>query len=227
MNKTNRKKAALLFALLLFPSILYVVFSSGKHTFLYRPILGPKTVNVDGDTLYHSVSLFSFTNCAQNKISMKDLKGKIIVLGFYNNSDSLSSARIYTQMMTLHEKFETTKDFVLVSISVNNDPISVSGACRVESRFPIQKGRWLLGVLDDDVYEFATQQLFLESEESKTESSPSFNYKKLVLLDKFRRIRSYSDALQYAETKILGDDIKVVIAEDFIPKKNKTKKKEI
>ena len=117
MNKTNRKKAALLFALLLFPSILYVVFSSGKHTFLYRPILGPKTVNVDGDTLYHSVSLFSFTNCAQNKISMKDLKGKIIVLGFYNNSDSLSSARIYTQMMTYKNITNPSRRFIKYVLS--------------------------------------------------------------------------------------------------------------
>jgi len=215
MDYSNKKKAALLFSVLLFPSILYVVFSSGKHTFLYRPILGPKTVNVDGDTLYHSVSPFFFQQCGGNTISDSKFKNKIIIMGFFNESDSLVSARICNQMMTLHEKFRTNDDIVLISISATGDSIALNEACRIENEFPIDNGKWHLGVLESNLDSFALGQLCLDK------STDGFDYSKLVLLDKSKRIRSFSDATQFSETKILIDDIKVVIAEDFIPKKER------
>lgn len=218
MKYSNRKKAALLFAVLLFPSILYVVFSSGKHTFLYRPVLGPKTVDVNGDTLYHSVAPFRFKQCNNKVVSSAELEGKILIVGFYNNSDSLLSTRMCNQMMTLHEKFRTNDDIVLLSLSTSNDSSSLKEACRIEREFPIDESKWFLGILEGDIVSFATQQLWFDEVQNTKEK---FDYSKLVLLDKARRIRSYSDATQYSETKILGDDIKVVIAEEFMPKKEK------
>ena len=211
----------MLFLVLLFPSIIYVILSSGKHSFLHRPVFGPKTVNEAGDTNYYTVPAFSFTRCNGEEVSLNDFENVITVVGFYDPFDSLVTSRMSNQMMTLHERFRDNPEFVLISLSSSNDSNSIQEACRIESEFPIVEGKWLLGTLNQDVKEFAISQLFLDKSDSL---QCGFNNQQMVLIDKQKRIRSYRDAIQYVETTAMADDMKVVKAEEFISKK--TKKRE-
>ena len=53
----------------------------------------------------------------------------------------------------------------------------------------------------------------------------ALNENALVLIDKKGHIRGYRDATQYVEVKELADDIKILKAEEFIPRKSKDERK--
>ena len=68
-------KIALVLAVLLFPSLLYVVLSSGKHHIDKMEHIGPEI-----DSGYYKVPNAEFMTHLGDSISMNDLEGNIFLL---------------------------------------------------------------------------------------------------------------------------------------------------
>ena len=68
---------------ILFPVIFWLILVRGHNNFKKLPLIGPYTISVSGDTVYHTIPNFEFTNQQGKTISEKDLEGKIYVANFF------------------------------------------------------------------------------------------------------------------------------------------------
>ncbi|MGB0402741.1 MAG: hypothetical protein ACPGEG_01505 [Salibacteraceae bacterium] len=223
MNIKKWKKGAMLFMVLLFPSLVYVILSSGDHSFNSRHIYGPKTIDKAGDTNYYSIPEFQLDLCNGKKFLSSQQSDNIFLISFFNPNDSLASSRINGQLMTMQDRFRDNSDVTIFTIATDTAKESRRMLCSFENAFPIKEGKWIFGTLSDRTCEeFALNQLFVDD---STKSEVGFNSNKVVLVDKKGRIRAFRDGLQYVGIKALADDVKVIKAEEFIPKKKKSEGK--
>ena len=85
--KTPLVKTIILIALLCGPALIYIGITHGRHNIMVLPIFGPRetaTTMIDGkekiDTVYHTVSPFSYTAHNGKTITEQDVEDKIVVL---------------------------------------------------------------------------------------------------------------------------------------------------
>jgi hypothetical protein len=215
MTKIQMKKWAVILAILLFPSILYVLYSGGKHGFHRLPVLGPKTAvnneTATADTLYHKVS---FSGKLQSLYLSDSVYRVFSILSPVR--DPLND-RIINQLLFNHKKFDKRTDLVFISLTWPTDSANLQEVPEINAR---DSRRWnILEVPYEELIEFVTTQLLLPHPD--TASEIAFRGQ-MVILDKQMRVRSCIDATQYTEGKKLTDDLKVLKAEEFV-KFKKTK----
>ena len=102
------RKFVILFLILLLPSIAYLVLSTGKHNIKPLGYFGPKELSTNGDTVYHSIPPFTFTDQDNKPFGDKDLSNKIYVANFFFTS----CPTICPEMQTLMKKVHDQDDFV-------------------------------------------------------------------------------------------------------------------
>ncbi|UTW63448.1 hypothetical protein KFE98_04650 [bacterium SCSIO 12741] len=213
------RKVALLLVILLFPSLLYVLLSTAKHNFISRPYFGNHTVNEAGDTVYYQVPAAEFLTCDSTEIDSSDLANKILLVTVFDPKDKKYGPRIYSQLVSLQDRFRENDDVALLTISLRSASDSTNGICELTNEFRILEGKWnILALKDRNPEVFATQGLGITNNDSL---NLPVDITQVVLLDKKRRIRGYYDGTQYAEAKRLTEDLKIVKAEEFIPRKKK------
>ena len=104
MSQPNRiKKVFVLLAILIVPSVFYLIVSSGKNNYEHLPILGPREPDPSGktDTLYHSVPEFELTNQDGATYQSKTSEGQIVVAEFFFATCQTICPKMTMQMKTL------------------------------------------------------------------------------------------------------------------------------
>jgi len=205
----------MLLIILLFPSLLYVVLSTGSHNFIKRPIYGPKVLSVDGDSIYCKLSGLSFDDCNSQQIELSSFQNSIILYHFVENKDSILEKRKASQLIALHDRFKEKKDIKIVSI-VLGEAVQV---CHFQREYELTSAQWQVVGFNSDK-EMLREKFILNIPEELKENQWTNLF---VLVDNKGRVRTYRDAVQYVEEKALIDDIKILKAEEFIPKKKKKK----
>lgn len=215
MKKILNGRSLMLLTILLFPSLLYVVLSTGSHNFIKRPIYGPKVLSADGDSVYYKLNGLKFQDCNSQEIELSSFQKSIVLYHFVENKDSILEKRKASQLIALHDRFKEKKDIKIVSI-VLGDILQV---CGFQSEYELESAQWqVVGFNLDKKILFKNFILNIPEELRENHWTNLF-----VLVDKKGRIRTYRDAVQYLEEKALIDDIKILKAEEFIPKKKKKK----
>jgi hypothetical protein len=67
------KRLIIPFMILLFPVVLWLVLVTGHNHFKTLPILGPIEINAAGDTTFHAIPEFAFTNQNGETVGSKDV----------------------------------------------------------------------------------------------------------------------------------------------------------
>src|SRR5688572_21375409 len=101
-----RKKFLIVFLILFFPSAAYLILRSGKNNYRTLEVYGPRDVNVNGDTLYHTVLPFRFTDQDGKEYSDKELSGKIHVASFFFATCPDICPKMNDQVKRAAEKFK-------------------------------------------------------------------------------------------------------------------------
>ena len=90
-----KNKIIILLFLLSFPSVFYVILTTGKHNFIHLPFYGEKLAPAKGkDTIYYTVPPFSFVNQDGNNITDKTYDGKIYVADYFYTENDLRKEKI-------------------------------------------------------------------------------------------------------------------------------------
>ncbi|MBL0105098.1 MAG: SCO family protein [Bacteroidetes bacterium] len=110
MNKPNWKSILIPFTILLFPVILWLVLVTGHNHFQTLPIIGPVDVNANGDTTYHTIPPFSFTNQDGKTITDKDLENQIYVASFFFASCKSVCPKLNEEMGRVQYAFKDYKN---------------------------------------------------------------------------------------------------------------------
>jgi protein SCO1/2 len=208
-------KAIIILAILILPSVAYVYLSTGKHHYKKLGIYGPKDdIDANGDTVYHVIPPFSFTNQEGESISDKDLEGKIYVASYFFASCKGICPKINGELQRVQEKFKANRFVKIVSFTVDPEHDSVPVLAEYGRRNLVKPGKWHLLTGDKkEIYTLAKKG-FLASALEQEDKIPAFIHSEfLVLVDKEKHIRGMYDGTKPDEVKRLMDEIVVLLLE--------------
>lgn len=164
------------------------------------------------DTTFHVVKDFSFINQMGQRVSLKDLPGKVILVNFFFTS----CPSICPKMMANLEKVQQAyvkNDTLLQIISLTVDPErdSADQLRMYGVKRGINPDNWWLGTgAKKDIYDWARNEVFVSVTQGDGGPDDFIHTEKLVLLDKDHHIRGYYDGLDSNAVRRCANDIAVL-----------------
>ena len=219
-----KKKLLILFLLLSFPSIFYVLLTTGKHDFIHLPFYGEKELAANGkDTLYHAIPSFQFINQDGDSITDKTYDGKIYVVDYFFSTCKSICPKMASELIRVQKKFSYTNGLVqILSHTVNpeNDSVPVLKAYANMVHADAKMWNFVTGE-KKKLYDIARNGYLLNALEGDGGADDFIHSELFILIDKEKHIRGIYDGTKIKEVSNLIDDIKVLIAEYFIKEKPK------
>ncbi|GAA4741804.1 SCO family protein [Flavisolibacter ginsenosidimutans] len=177
------------------------------------------------DTIWHKVPDFTLTNQLGQKVSWKDLKGKIVVADFFFTRCPVICPQMTRNMKRLQDAVKNNNkagsrdaDFVqFISFSVDPTHDSVPELKKFADRFQINPENWWLLTGDKkQIYDLALNGMKLGIDTTEVDTA-FIHPQKFVLIDKDRVLRSRRD--EFGNVRLYNgldsNDVKN-IAEDII-----------
>jgi protein SCO1/2 len=227
-----KKKTSVFFILLFiltFPSVFYVIFTTGNHNFIHLPYIGEKELAANGkDTIYHSIPPFKFVNQDGETITEKNYEGKIYVADYFFTTCKSICPKMATELQRVQDKFAYTNGLVqILSHTVNpeNDSVPVLKAYSEMVHADTKMWNFVTGD-KKELYDIARNGYLVNAMEGNGGPDDFIHSELFVLVDKEKHIRGIYDGTNIKEVNELLDDIKVLIAEYTIKEKAKTKNME-
>ena len=231
----NYTKGVVLFLILVLPSLLYLYLTSGKHNFVYLPIISSQSqdykplLNEDrqGAPEHHFISDFSLTD----SLSFRDLDQKIKLVFFSEAKDSLTNQLIgYMFQTEVWAHLGNYEDIYFLNFVIEDSLSAFDENIFTENTIP--KDQWINIALDkDSLSTLLNQNLLVGEIQSKVLTADGVKVGESIICDREGRIRTgynNSDKIMYTynslskfEIKLLRDDLKVLLAEYQRELKNK------
>jgi protein SCO1 len=221
-----KTKILILLFLLTFPSVLYVILTTGKTNFIHLRYIGEKDLAANGkDTIYHSVAPFHFINQDGKTITEKDYKGKIYVVDYFFTTCKTICPKMTSELQRVQDKFAYTNGMVqILSHTVNPENDSVPVLKAYAEMVHADPRYWNFVTGDKkQLYDMARNSYLVNAMEGDGGPDDFIHSEFLILVDKEKHIRGMYDGTNIKQVNELLDDIKVLIAEYTI-KENKNKK---
>ena len=114
------------------------------------------------DTIWHHVRNISFTNQLGKKVSLDDLKGKIIVMDFFFTRCPTICPALAVAMKRLQESFKMNDTTIVQFISVSIDPQydSVARLRKFADKYRADHDSWWFVTGEKkDIYDFAIHEM--------------------------------------------------------------------
>jgi protein SCO1 len=220
MQNKNFKKGLILFAVLVLPSIAYLLLSTGKHRFKHLPFYGPREADLSKmsgnvpDTIYHTIPDFSLYNQEGKKVSLAAFENKFLVVNFFFATCPGICPKMTSQLYRVQKKFPAMRDLRILSFSVNPEHDSVPVLRDYGRKHMINPTKWHLLTGDKkQIYDLARKGFFLDAGEGNGSTEDFIHSEQVALVDKDRRIRGYYDGTNAKEIDRLMDEIKVLSQE--------------
>lgn len=246
LKAKSLKKGVVLFSILLLPSILYLLLTTGKHNFGELPIIGAKTpvevLNEKGetviDTMYHTIAPFQLIDQSGQVFDSKSLEGSIYVADFFFTICPTICPVMSSNMKTLQDEFGKYDDFKLVSFTVYPEGDSAEVLKAYGERYGADFDTWtFLTGEKDSIYNLAYKSYFCNAMEDSAAPGGFLHSSNFVLIDKEGRIRSgvdsntkairaVYDGTSEAAMKALKEDIRTLLFEYKTEKKKNNKYKQ-
>ncbi len=208
-------KTFILLAILVMPSLAYLFMTTGTNRFKKLPYFGPKEeLNAKGDTLYHSIPAFSFTDQNGNVVSDKDLDGKIYVAGFFFASCQGTCPKITNQLFRVQDRFKAVRDLKILSFTVDPQRDSVAALDAYGKKFMVNPKKWFLLTGEKaKIYELAMKGYFANAGAGIKGTEDFMHTENVLLIDKEKHIRGIYEATNPKEVDRLMDEITVLLTE--------------
>lgn len=182
------------------------------------------------DTAWHKVDNISLTNQMGQRVSLSDLKDKVIVADFFftrcpsicptltKNMKKLQDAlKIKDELRAIDSSF-----IQFISFTVDPERDSVKVLKKYADKYGVNPDIWwMLTGPKKTIYDFAINELKLGLTDGGTVDSNFIHTSKFVLLDKDRVVRGYYDGMDsLALNKLAGDLIFIMLEKDKKKKRN-------
>lgn len=206
-------KTIILLAILIIPSIAYLVVSRGENNYQKLEIFGPKepVTGKPGDTTFHSIAPFNLLSQDGVAFTEKNLDGKIYVADFFFATCKTICPKMSMQMKRVQEAYKDDPEILLVSHTVNPERDSVKALAAYAAEYGALAGKWFFLTGDKkELYDLARHSYFLAAMPGDGGPDDFIHSEKVVLVDKDKRIRGYYDGTDYESINLLIDEIKVL-----------------
>lgn len=223
----NYIKGVVLFTILVLPSVLYLYITTGKHNFVYLPILADESQdfvalveeNRQKQPEQHFIKDFKLSE----NLNFKDLDSKIKLLFFTKANEELNSQLIAYMLDTeVWEHLGNYEDIYFLNFIVEDSTHSFSSSIFEENSIP--RNQWInIPLSHDSLINLMSDNVWVGNITDKIISENEINISETIISDREGRIRTgfnNNDQLMYTynslskhEIKLLRDDIKVLLAE--------------
>ncbi|MEO7768836.1 MAG: SCO family protein [Ferruginibacter sp.] len=167
------------------------------------------------DTIWHKASNMAFTNQLGKKVTLDDLKGKILVIDFFFSRCPTICPAMAKSMKRLQNSFVNSNDSIVQFISVSIDPVhdSVPQLRKFADRYTNNHDSWWFVTGDKkQIYDFAISELKANVADSDVDTAfihtPYF-----FLLDRDRVVRGWYSGLDTLKQAKLVSDIPLLMLE--------------
>ena len=210
------RKVAVLFLILLVPSVAYLILSTGKQKIKTLQYFGEKAVDASGATIYKTLPAFQFTDQDGKPFGDANLKNKIYVANFFFTSCPTICPKMQTLVKKLHDQddFKTLEDLKIISFTVDPDNDTPQKLKEFEKEIRADGSRWkFLTGNRDSIYNLAFKG-FMANAMPDSAAPGGFLHSDLVfLIDRDKRIRGIYEGTNSLDMKRLIDETKVLVAE--------------
>ncbi len=181
------------------------------------------------DTVWHQVRNITLTNQLGKKVSLDDVKGKIIIMDFFFTRCP-SICPVLTKNMkglqdALKGKDPRRLDTPFVHfLSLSVDPVrdSVEALKKYSDKHGVNPDVWwLLTGPKDSIYNYALDEIKLGIQDGGQVDEDFIHTNRFVLIDKNRVIRGYYDGLDTNAVSKLAEDLTLLMLEKDKKKKFK------
>lgn len=178
------------------------------------PYIGEKEVSGSGDTIYHSISEFKFTNQDGELITEEFVKDKVYIADFFFTSCPTICPVMKTQMLRIHEKYKDNENLKILSHTIDPRHDSLSVLKNYRSKLGITGSQWqFLTAEQSYIYDIAQKKYLVSALEDANaiEEGGFIHSGAFVLVDQNRNIRGVYDGTKELEVNKLIKDIELLI----------------
>lgn len=190
-----------------------------------------KTVNGKPvtDTAWHKLPEFSLVNQLGQKVSWKDMKGKVVVADFFFTHCPTICPPLTLNMKWLQQSItnsqrvgDKTPDFIhFLSFSIDPERDSVERLKAWADRFQINPDQWwLLSGDKQTIYDMAIKEMKLPLVDGHGIDTSFIHTDRFVLIDTNLHVRGYYHGLDTMDLKRLSSDIILLTMEKDPSKKS-------
>lgn len=221
MGNPRLRKYLVLFIILLLPSVLYLLLTTGRHNFAHLPVL--TYTDELGREQVRKAPQFRFISQDSTVVDNGTVKDKVYVVDFFFTRCPSICPIMTENMRKVYDRFKGYEDFAVISHTV--DPVNDTPKALAEYALKrkIDGDRWYFVTgQKDSLYSAAFQYLSSAMEDSLAPGG-FLHTEYFVLVDKDGQLRSriddegnmigVYDGTDMQQVNNLIDDIKVLMAE--------------
>ena len=205
-------------AILFIPGVAYLILRTGTNNYQHLEVFGPKepiTKTVNGktltDTLYHTVSNFSFIGHDSSLVTQELFKNKIYIADFFFTTCKSICPKMSNNLMRVQNEFRDDNNILILSHTVDPEHDTPSVLDEYAKKHNVIKGKWFFVTGDKkQLYDMARNSYFITAMDGDGGPDDFIHSEQMALIDKEGRIRGFYDGTDYNEITRLIEEVKVL-----------------
>ena len=219
----NKKALLALMLVIVFPFAGYFIVKYYGENAVHMPgryflpdsvVVKEKNGKTVTDTIWHKVKNIEFTNQLGKKVSLNDLKGKILVIDFFFTRCPSICPGLAKNMKRLQDSFKKNDSIVqFISISIDPEHDSVPQLRKFADRYNANHDSWWFVTGDKkEIYDFALNEMKAGLADTEVDSA-FIHTENFFLLDSGRVVRGWYNGFDTLKQAQLVRDIPLLMLE--------------
>lgn len=181
---------------------------------LLLPVIGPKTVSANGDTVYHTIKDFSLLNQYKEIVTQQNTQNKIYVANFFFATCQSICPAMSNQLGRVQQAEKNDADFLILSHTVNPMHDTAEVLFEYAGKYGAIKNKWHFLTGDKKaIYNLAKEDYLVNALEDDGTPEGFIHSEALLLIDKQKRIRGIYDGTDSLQVNKLISDISILKTE--------------
>lgn len=202
--------------LILIPLVIYFLFRISTRP-VFHKLPYQYSINTAGDTSYHVLPAFHFTNADGQPVTRDSLMGKVVIVSFFCNSDSNLTRILHHNLRKVYRNAENVPYIRIMSVTTAPDQDSLPVLRAYQQRLEALPNKWMfVRGAREDVVAMGHDAFRMKDFGGKFRDMQPFTASSIALVDKEGRVRKYYDgSSMYDVEKILSEDLWTLLALEY------------
>ncbi len=187
----------------------------GRTVYKTLPHLGiPNGIAQNGDTLFHTIDPFEFTDQQNQSITNKNLEGCIYVANFFFATCPDVCPRMNANLQRVYDRYKDHPKVKFISHSVDPEHDVPEILFKYANNLKVDHKKWYFVTGNrDSIYNLAQRSYYIRATEGDAKPISFIHDETLVLVDQNRYIRARFDGLAPEKMDELIDAIQLLLTE--------------
>ena len=187
----------------------------GRTVYHPLPHLGEiHGIKENGDTLFHTIDNFEFTDQLNRKVTNKNFEGCIYVANYFFTTCTSICPRMNANLQRVYDRYKDNPKVKFISHTVDPDPDTPEALLQYSNNLNADPNKWyfVTGV-KDSLYTIASRSYLIRAGEGDSKPVSFGHDNNLTLVDQNRYIRATVDGLAPEKMDELIDAIQLLLTE--------------